>query len=87
MRRIPRRPCSTTPRTPLFDATIPYDPGFYRALDRFVQAEPWQTRDKVVIDMLKSIGIAKGSRFAPDDDAARILTDATAGSRAWLDAQ
>ena len=71
----------------LFDTTIPYDLGFYRALDRLIQAEPWQTRDKVMIDMLKSIGIEKGSPFAPDDDAARILTDAAADGRAWLDAQ
>jgi hypothetical protein len=29
----------------LFDATIPYDMRFFEALDRFVQAEPWLTRD------------------------------------------
>jgi len=40
-----------------------------------------------MIDMLKSIGIAKGSPFAPDDDAARILTDAAADGRTWLDGQ
>jgi hypothetical protein len=29
-------------------------------LDRFVQAEPWLTRDKVMIDSLKTIGVEKG---------------------------
>ena len=29
-----------------------------------------------MIDMMKSIGIAKGSPFAPDEGAERILTDA-----------
>ena len=30
----------------LFDSTIPYDIRFFQSLDRFVQAEPWLTRDK-----------------------------------------
>jgi hypothetical protein len=33
----------------VFDATIPYDVRFFESLDRFVQAEPWLTRDKVMI--------------------------------------
>ena len=33
-----------------FDATIPYDATFFELLDRFVQAEPWLTRDKVMIE-------------------------------------
>ncbi len=37
-----------------FDATIPYDASFFELLDRFVQAEPWLTRDKVMIDALKT---------------------------------
>src|SRR6185436_20419545 len=44
----------------VFDGTIPYDLRFFQSLDRIVQAEPWQTRDKVMIDVLKSIGIEKG---------------------------
>ncbi len=32
-----------------FDSTIPYDASFFELLDRFVQAEPWQTRDKIMI--------------------------------------
>ena len=33
--------------------------------------EPWLTRDKAMIDQLKSIGIEKGKPFGPDDEDAR----------------
>jgi hypothetical protein len=59
-----------------FDATIPYDVTFFDALDRFVQAEPWLTRDKVMIEFLKTIGIEKGKPFKPDEKTRRILADA-----------
>ena len=49
-----------------FDATIRYDATFFELLDRFVQAEPWLTRDKVMIEYLRTIGIVKGKPFAPD---------------------
>ena len=48
-----------------YDATIPYDMRFFESLDRMVQNQPWLTRDKVMIDLLKSIGIEKGKPFAP----------------------
>src|SRR6187397_799687 len=59
-----------------FDATIPYDPTFFELLDRFVQAEPWLTRDKVMIDILKTIGIEKVKPFKPDAKTKSILEDA-----------
>ena len=46
--------------TSCYDSTIPYDLRFFQSLDRFVQREPWLTRDKVMIDQLKTIGIEKG---------------------------
>ena len=57
----------------VFDGTIPYDLRFFQALDRFVQHEPWIDRDRVMIDMLKSIGIEKGKPFAPDQGTQVIL--------------
>lgn len=60
-----------------FDATIPYDATFFELLNRFVQAEPWLTRDKVMIDMLKTIGIEKGKPFKPDEKTKSILEKAT----------
>src|SRR6476661_4325409 len=60
----------------LFDATIPYDAAFFEALDRRVQAEPWLTRDKAMIDTLKAIGIQKAKPFRPDSDTQTALSEA-----------
>ena len=69
----------------LFDATIPYDVRFYRALDRIVQAEPWLTRDKAMIDQLRSIGIEKGKRFEPDVRAQQLLEESANEGHSWID--
>ena len=69
----------------VFDSTIPGDLRFFQALDRFVQHEPWIDRDRVMIDMLKSIGIEKGKSFAPDQGMQAILKDSIGEARAWLD--
>ena len=71
----------------IFDATIPYDLSFFEALDRCVQAEPWLTRDKAMIDVLKSIGIEKGKPFAPDPKNQKALSEALEEAHAWLDVQ
>ncbi|WP_424231948.1 DUF1214 domain-containing protein [Actinophytocola sp.] len=70
-----------------FDATINYDLSFFETLDVFIQAEPWLERDKVMIDMLRSIGIEKGKPFAPDDALKQVLNEAIDEAHAWLDAQ
>jgi hypothetical protein len=59
-----------------FDATIPYDASFFELLNRFVQAEPWLTRDKVMIDSLKTIGIEKGKPYQPDAKMKAMLDTA-----------
>ncbi len=69
----------------VYDATIPYDWRFFQALDRFVERELWLTRDKAMIDPLKSIGIEKGKPFNPDDLMKLALNDAAAEARAVLD--
>jgi hypothetical protein len=69
----------------VFDATIPYDLRFYRSLDHVVQSEPWLTRDKIMIDELKSIGIEKGKDFTPDATTQEILDRAAREAHAWLD--
>jgi hypothetical protein len=68
----------------VFDSTIPYDLRFFQSLDRFVQYEPWLTRDKAMIDQLKSIGIEKGKPFNPDPKTQGILNEAAGEARAWL---
>jgi hypothetical protein len=69
----------------VFDSTIPGDLRFFQALDRFVQHEPWIDRDRVMIDMLKSIGVEKGKTFAPDQGMQAVLKEAIGEARAWLD--
>ena len=69
----------------VYDATIPYDWRFFQALDRFVQRELWLTRDKAMIDPLKSIGIEKGKPFNPDDQTKLMLNDAAAEAHAVLE--
>ena len=68
----------------VFDATIPYDMRFFESLDRIVQIEPWLTRDKAMIDLLKSIGIEKGKQFKPDSATQEILTQAALEAQALL---
>ncbi|TIN22701.1 DUF1254 domain-containing protein [Mesorhizobium sp.] len=68
-----------------FDSTIRYDLSFFESLDRIMQYEPWLPRDKVMVDVLKSIGIEKGKRFDPDAKTEEILEAAIAEARAWLD--
>jgi hypothetical protein len=71
----------------VFDATIPYDLRFFQALDRIVQLEPWQARDKVMIDVLKSTGIEKGKAFTPNSRLQEILQGAAREARAAFDAR
>jgi hypothetical protein len=69
----------------VYDSTIPYDLRFFQSLDRVVQMEPWLARDKLMIDMLKSIGIEKGKPFNPDTQAQDILTSAAREAHALLE--
>lgn len=71
----------------VFDSTITYDLRFFQSLDRIVQTEPWQTRDKAMIDQLRTIGIEKGKPFAPDAATTGILSAGVAEARALLDAK
>jgi hypothetical protein len=94
-KRIKLYPLSAAARPPattfvdtidaVFDATIPYDIRFFQSLDRMVQYEPWLTRDKAMIDQLRSIGIEKGKPFEPDAATQHVLDEAAREARAWLD--
>jgi hypothetical protein len=70
----------------VFDATIPYDASFFQHLNRMIQYEPWLTRDKAMIDPLKSIGIEKGKPYNPDAATQDALKAAATEAHAWLDA-
>jgi hypothetical protein len=71
----------------LYDSTIPYDGRFFRSLARMVDYEPWLTRDKAMIDPLRSLGIGKGKTFDPDAKVLARLEAAAAEAHAYLDAQ
>jgi hypothetical protein len=71
----------------LFDSTISYDARFFRSLARMVDYEPWLTRDKAMIDPLRSIGIAKGQAFRPDRASETMFEAAAREAGDWLDAK
>ncbi len=56
-----------------FDSTIRYDESFLEGLNRIVQSEPWLTRDRIMIDQLKTLGIEKGKPFAPSAETKKAL--------------
>lgn len=67
-----------------FDATIPYDASFFESLHRIVQIEPWLTRDKMMIEMLRTIGIEKGKPFNPDEKTKAIFDAAARAAHAEI---
>ena len=67
-----------------FDSTIQYDWRFFESLHRFIQVEPWATRDKVMIEMLKSLGIEKGKPFAPDDKTKAVFEAAAREAHEYI---
>jgi hypothetical protein len=70
-----------------FDSTIRYDLSFFTLLDRIIQTEPWIERDRVMIDVLRSIGIEKGKKFSPDAPTQDVLAAGIADAKAWLAAR
>ncbi|HEX7157489.1 MAG TPA: DUF1254 domain-containing protein [Edaphobacter sp.] len=68
----------------VYDATLPWDMRYFESLNRMVQTEPWLTRDKAMIDQLKSIGIEKGKPFNPDGKMQDTLKAAVGEAHAWL---
>jgi hypothetical protein len=81
----PPRPRFIDVADTVFDSAISYDLRFFQALDRMVQVEPLQTKDKVMTDLLKSIGIEKGKPFNPDPKTAEILAAAAQEAHAWCE--
>jgi hypothetical protein len=68
----------------LFDSTIRYDASFFENLHRIVQDEPWLSRDKAMIDPLKTLGIEKGKPFQLTADTTKTLTAAAGEAKALL---
>ena len=71
----------------VFDSTIRYDASFFTSLNRVVQNEPWLSRDRAMIDPLRSLGIEKGKSFNPDANTKATLDSAAREAQAWLEVQ
>jgi len=71
----------------LYDSTIKYDASFFTSLDRVVQKEPWQPRDRAMIDWLRTLGIEKGKPFNPDAKTRAALDAGAREAQMWLEAK
>jgi hypothetical protein len=63
-------PTSTTMASP------PRGIAYFEVLAELVQQEPVQELDRIMMAMLRSIGIEKGKRFGPDEHMKKILEEA-----------
>lgn len=70
----------------VFDSTIRYDASFFKSLDRIIQSEPWLSRDKAMIDQLKSLGIEKGKPFSPTAAMKKPMEAGVKEGHEWLEA-
>jgi hypothetical protein len=71
--------------TVLYDSAIPYDARYFAALSRFIARESWLARDRVMIEQLQSIGIAKGKTFDPDAHMLALLGDAATQAHDYIE--
>src|SRR5262249_37559938 len=71
-------------------ATLPhYDERHFADMHAIMSVEPVREQDKVMMGMLKSIGIEPGKPFAPDDTAKRAMRAAAIDAwfylQSWFD--
>jgi hypothetical protein len=60
-----------------FAGNNPRGMAFWKALAKLINEEPVHERDRIMMAMLRSIGIEKGKPFKPTDRRVKILTEAT----------
>jgi len=58
-------------------ANAPRGFAYWEKLARWVNEEPVQERDRIMLAMLRSLGIEKGKLFQPDARMKKLLTEAT----------
>jgi hypothetical protein len=68
-----------------WDSLPHYDERFYSYIAELVNVEPVRDRDKVMMGMLQTLGIAKGQAFHPDVRTTEILERAVVDARAYLE--
>lgn len=71
-------------RGQLVDTRIPYDIGFWQALDRVIQDETWLPRDRPFAEMLATIGIERGKPFTPSARRTEVLEAALRDAHEWI---
>ena len=59
-----------------WSATQPRGMDYWVGLDAMIQQEPAEERDKLILAMLRPLGIERSKPFAPDARQTKILTDA-----------
>lgn len=65
--------------------TLPaYDLSAFETLHKIINAEPVLPRDKVMMDMLASIGIEKGKPFNPDDKTKKAMEAAVVDAYQYM---
>jgi len=69
----------------VFDGLPRYDVRFFESLNRMVQIEPVQEKDKQMMNILRYIGIEKDKPFKPDAKTGRILASSVREARDWID--
>ncbi|MEU4030521.1 DUF1254 domain-containing protein [Streptomyces anulatus] len=67
-----------------FNSAIRWDTSFFTTLNTMVQAEPFLERDRVMIDQLATLGIVRGTPFAPDEATKTVLDTAIRDAKEWL---
>lgn len=72
--------------TKSWDSLPHYDMRFYQYIVDMLNVEPVRERDKVMMGMLYSLGIAPGKNFEPDELKASILKQSVVDARAILEA-
>jgi hypothetical protein len=60
-----------------FVGNNPRGMAFWETLAKYISEEPVHERDRIMMAMLRSIGIEKGKPFKPTDRQVKILTEAT----------
>ena len=65
--------------------TLPtYDFTFFTDIDRVIQNEPVQERDKVMMGLLASLGIEKGKPFNPDAETKHAMLEGLQRAYDWM---
>lgn len=58
------------------DGKQPRGMAFWKLLNEAIQTEPVHERDRIMLDMLRPLGIQKGQPFSPDERQKALLEDA-----------